>query len=254
MFSGSGDRYPTHVGGYLALEESGWIPERLIGVSGGAIVAAAIACGYSGDELVELILETLPGPSGLIDLSFWPFTRYGLVKGDRLLEKFREVFPPTFADVKTPLTVLASNFTKNRLEVFSTELTPEMDLPLAIRASISIPFVFRYVRHGGDVLVDGGMISNIPVDLYSDGEVVAFRIKGERETLDASSVVSYLSGMLSMFLTALDREHKEDAPHARILELSAPGSGIGFDMSEEEACELICSAKEQTRRIVESWR
>lgn len=64
------------------------------------------------------------------------------------------------------LKVIATNLTTRSLTVFSSELTPELALWEAVRASISIPFFFKPLKIGTGLFVDGGLLSNFPVWVF----------------------------------------------------------------------------------------
>lgn len=64
------------------------------------------------------------------------------------------------------LKVIATNLTTRSLTVFSSELTPDLTLWEAVRASISIPFFFKPFKIGAGLCVDGGLLSNCPVWVF----------------------------------------------------------------------------------------
>ena len=68
--------------------------------------------------------------------------------------------PATFADLKIPLRVTATDYYGHSLAVFDSG-----DLPSALAASAAIPAVFRPVQRDGKLLVDGGIYNPVPFDL-----------------------------------------------------------------------------------------
>lgn len=61
-----------------------------------------------------------------------------------------------------PLKIVGSNLSTRRLTLFSAETTPDVPVAEAVAASISIPLVFEPQKIGGEVFVDGGLVSNLP--------------------------------------------------------------------------------------------
>lgn len=253
--SGAGALYPAHVGVLQRLEESFLISDAT-GVSGGAIVDAALASGYStrDDALQALILSTLPGPNNLVDYSWWPFSRYGLIRGDRLLQQFRTTLAPTFRaafDVSgIKLSVVTADMSTRAFKVWSYDETPDADLPLVVRASMSIPLLFKYVEIDGHVHVDGGTLSNFPLDRYGTGaDVVGVRIFHTKEALAPDEILApipirsfrgYLSAVLDAMMQAMMREHVEDAMFAQLIRVRVEGlSGTDFAMTPAQARSLI---------------
>lgn len=64
--------------------------------------------------------------------------------------------------------VLATNLNKYETVIFDYINCPNMKITRAIRMSIGIPFVFTVQKYNGDVLVDGAIVNNYPIDLYGD--------------------------------------------------------------------------------------
>lgn len=64
------------------------------------------------------------------------------------------------------LKILATNLATRSLTVFSSELTPDLTLWEAVRASISIPFFFRPFKIGAGLFVDSGLLSSFPAWVF----------------------------------------------------------------------------------------
>lgn len=254
VLSGSGSVYPAHVGALEALVYSGRRVSRICGVSGGAVVASAFGAGYTaGDRaLRRLILQTLPSEQKLIDWSWWPFNGYGLIKGNRILEMLRRILPPTFKELKLPVDVVVVDLEAKEHVVFNPETTPEADLPLVVRASMSIPLVFSYVEMQQRLFVDGGVAANFPLDIYGTGEdVIGFRVRHEGEGKPINGFVDYIINVVDTMLEASVREHMEDAVFARTVNLKTKGSGLNFNLTRQEVERLMDEARDQTKEALE---
>lgn len=263
--------YPAHVGALRIIEtEHPGSLTHICGTSGGAIVAAARASGYEPrlasksrslrwtdrnvqGDLTKLILDTLPGPNCLIDYSWFPLYRYGLIKGDRILKAFREHLAPTFEAAYEAtgikLSVVTTDLTLRTFKVWSYDETPKADLPLAVRASMSIPGLFRYVKINGHVHVDGGVLANFPLDMYGTGkDVVGVRVYRGKESLTPDDPLEpnpifnfkdYAQTIIDAMMQTMMREHVGDAIHARLIRIKAPMDAMDFKMGVVPASKLI---------------
>lgn len=73
-----------------------------------------------------------------------------------------------FSDLKIPLAVIASNIDTGEMQVYDSNHNGNMEVAEAVRRSMSIPFTFQ-PRGGRKQFVDGGIFSNFPLWLFSDG-------------------------------------------------------------------------------------
>jgi NTE family protein len=89
----------------------------------------------------------------------WTFRGGGLIKGDRIVDKLRELIgAANIEDLPIPYTAVAVDLLAQREVWFSRG-----SLFDAIRASIAIPTVFRPHRYEGRLLVDGGLLNPVPI-------------------------------------------------------------------------------------------
>ncbi len=227
-------RAVAHAGAFAAARAAGVTFGRIAGTSGGSIVAALVAAGatpeFLAKELQELdfaglltppaknrtVFNKLPlkwrlarrlsagMPRKLLDLA----TFSGLHDSDRLdawiEERLQALVKPrralgvkgrvTFSELLIPLHVVATDFSTGKPRIWSLEETPNESVAHAVRCSCSIPFFFQPISHGGSLLVDGGVLSNLPSfafdRLRGTGGVrsVLSRILAFRLIEDASSV------------------------------------------------------------------
>lgn len=152
--SGGGARGLAHVGVLRALLEHDVVPDRLVGVSAGAIVAMLYAAGLSPDEMLKAIYAT--NPLRLIKVGL-PTT--GLTTLDYLEDKVRQFVPTNdFAALRYPVHIGITNLNTGIQELRSTG-----PLDKTIAASCSLPLMFKPVVIAGEHFVDGGVINNMPV-------------------------------------------------------------------------------------------
>jgi predicted acylesterase/phospholipase RssA len=113
---------------------------------------------------MEQILSEMKWLS-LIDLDM----KKWLLKGKKLEVFFERIFEwKTFSDTLIPLYITSTDIDTGERYVFTSGKLSE-----AVRASIGIPGVFVPYTHNGRGLFDGGLTSNLPVELLPEGRVVA---------------------------------------------------------------------------------
>jgi NTE family protein len=163
--SGSGTKISAHIGALWAIIDAGYTIVEIAGTSGGSICAALFACGMSIEEIYRLAMDMDFAP--LMAMSPWSImTGRGYCSGENLLRFLDEQTQgKRFSDLAVHLTIVSSDVSNERPHLFSNEFTPGTLVALASRASASIPVVFAPVLIGDAVLMDGGIVSNLPVDL-----------------------------------------------------------------------------------------
>lgn len=183
--SGGGARGAAHIGLLRALLEGGVVPNRIVGVSAGAIVATLYAAGLSPDEMMKEVLET-----SILRVIKVGNPLMGLTNLDYLKERIARLLPEnSFEGLKYPLYIGITNLNTGQQELLS-----EGPLHDILAASCSIPFVFKPVVIGDYKYVDGGVIRNMPVSpLLNDTDfVIGSNLMpfGLLPTADLSTVVS----------------------------------------------------------------
>lgn len=153
---GGAARGGAHLGVLKALDEAGIQVDYVAGTSIGALVGAVYAAGTI-DEL-ESFARGLEWRQMVTFLDV-AFPSSGLIDGQKVTRFIEElVGHRSFVGLSPPLSVVASDL-NGGLEV----VIHDGDLVDAIRASISVPGIFRPVRKGGALLVDGGLVNPVPV-------------------------------------------------------------------------------------------
>jgi len=152
-----GARGLAHVGVIKALQEAGVPVDVIAGSSMGALVGAAYASNLSVDGLEEFSREFTW--RSMFRLFLPTISREGLIDGKKIKEILQEkIGCRTFEELRLPLALETTDLETGELYTLT-----QGDLISAVRASISIPLVFTPVRLDGRILVDGGLVSPVPV-------------------------------------------------------------------------------------------
>jgi NTE family protein len=187
VIGGGGARAFAAAGVARAIVEAGTPIDVVCGVSAGALVAALLAMDLSYDELVERCV----GASRRVD---YTVPVYALTTGRNWSLTLRTLFGDTrIEDLPLPYFCTSVNLSAAELVVHERG-----SLVHAVRASTAIPGILPPVWHEGDLLVDGGLMNNLPVDLARErpgvGRVLAVDVAALREHEAQEQFGYYLSG------------------------------------------------------------
>lgn len=157
VFSGGGARAYTHIGALRAIRELGLPIDFAGGASMGAVVAACIAKGWDDEEIDWRIRDAFVKSDPLGDFNL-PVV--GMVKGRRVNQRLQEHFGETeIGDLSIPFFALSTNLTTGNIHLHTSG-----SLRKALRATISLPGILPPFVDGKDVLVDGAVLDNFPVE------------------------------------------------------------------------------------------
>lgn len=154
-----GARGFAHLGVIKVLAEENIPIDYIAGSSMGALVGAFYSAGINIPNLYKIA-------KAFKRKYYLDFTvpKMGFIAGDRLKELIR-IFThgKNIEDLNIPLAIVATNLKKGERVIFRQG--PVAD---AVRASISIPGIFVPEKIGGQMLVDGGVIDRLPVQVVKD--------------------------------------------------------------------------------------
>ncbi|MFZ3122111.1 MAG: patatin-like phospholipase family protein [Thermodesulfovibrionales bacterium] len=145
----------AHIG-VLKVLESNKIPvHMIIGTSAGSFVGSLYAYGYNAFELQKLSFSIEKG-----DVADLTIPDNGFIKGEKLEAYINRILKNTpLEKLKIPFYAVATDIQSGKEVVFGSGNTGT-----AVRASCSIPGIFRPVNILGKLYVDGGVVSPVAVD------------------------------------------------------------------------------------------
>lgn len=180
VLSGGGARAYSHIGVIRAIRERGVPIDFVGGASMGAVIAACVAMGWDDDEIDRRIRKAFVESNPLGDYNL-PVV--GMVKGRRVNARLEEHFGDVdIGDLKLPFYALSTNLTNGR-----THIHRSGRLRSALRATISLPGILPPVVDGDDILVDGAVLNNFPVEIMRElhqGFIVGSDVSGQPEGLN----------------------------------------------------------------------
>lgn len=157
VLSSGGPRGFAYIGAIDELLDRGYEITSVAGTSIGSLIGGMYAAGRLPEVKKWLFSLDTWKIFTLMDLSI---SRNHLVNGDRVINALREIVPDiNIEDLEIPYKAIATDFYTGEEVVFDRG-----DMFHAIRASISIPSLFRPVKYAGRTLIDGGIANTMPMD------------------------------------------------------------------------------------------
>lgn len=175
VLAGGGARGFAHIGVMKALREAGVPFDHLGGTSMGAIIAAGMALEWSLEELTERVRAAFVEANPLSD---YTVPLIALVRGKKVSNLLRQNFGDVrIEEMPKPFFCVSSDLTTGRIHDHRSGA-----LWRALRASVALPGILPPVTHHGHLLVDGGVMNNLPVDVMRQretGPIIASDVTGE---------------------------------------------------------------------------
>ncbi len=158
ILSGGGARGFVHVGLLRVMELYQMKPKIVIGTSAGALIGAFYACGYSADEMMNIVKKF--NKERVMEKAFsnLPISVISWKPIDEFLSKYLK--DKKIEDLKVKLAIVATNIQTGQIEVFT-----KGNLLKAVEASCSIPGFFPPVKIGNNYYVDGGILLDDPISI-----------------------------------------------------------------------------------------
>jgi predicted acylesterase/phospholipase RssA/CRP-like cAMP-binding protein len=180
VLSGGGVRGAGHAGVIRALREAGVPIDIVGGTSAGASMAGAVA----QERDYEAMLQAIGNAFGTMQ-NDWTIPLVSLLSGRRFDDCFYTFCGDTqIEDLWLPLFCVSANLTRARIQVHRRG-----SLLKSLLASMRAPAVYPPILWDGDLLVDGGIIDNVPVDIMRGyegcGTVIASDVSSEGHMCDA---------------------------------------------------------------------
>ncbi len=223
-----GPRGLAHIGILKVLERNGIHPDIIAGSSIGALVGGIYSCTGNADEVerlahsadMKVVLSTL----------FDPSLRTGIIKGEKAEAFLREkVGDPDIASLSPRFVAVATDCTTGDAVLFDHGSLVE-----AVRASISIPFMFQPVDMNGHLLVDGGLTQVVPARIartYGADVVIAVNLNARLvEPVSAKQrSMTILRKIAQQSITILQYNLARENCAAADLVIAPEVDGIGWD-------------------------
>ena len=279
VLAGGGALGMAHVGVLKVLEEERIPISYVAGTSMGSIVGAAFATGQTVPSMEKVLIESdwdqmfsdgvsrdevafrdkagvnreIYGDTKISVSDGKLVTPFGAVQGQRLLPVLQRLYdnaPPSPADFdsfRVPLRVIAAD-----IETGDAVVVSKGDLATAVRASMSVPGVFAPVEMDGRLLVDGGIVNNLPMDVVRGmgaDRLIVVELNADFKKKDELQNPLSVSGQIISLLLAQNSAIQKKTLTKRdvLIEPNLKGySAVDFG----KAAELIKLGEEAARKVV----
>ena len=286
-FSGGGIKALAYSGVLKAMEDRKLQHQirRVAGASGGSMIAALFAVGYHADE-IKTIMETTDfekfkdGGWSVFGAIYRFCNYFGIYEGDYaenwiegLLKERSEISNITFLQVfekfGIDLIITGTSLSKKLTYYYNYFSHPEMKVAHAVRISISYPIVFKPVKEVSgpttELLVDGGMLNNYPINYFFpptpvgdedsekenpgnideiDYETIGFLLLGGGlkpghriyyGNTEIKNVVEYCEDLIDTLCLQIERQHIKDKYWQRTVAINTENvSAMDFNLTDEQ--------------------
>jgi len=182
---------------------------EFIGVSAGALLCLVFSIGYTPLELDKFVLEFKfdklidPHIDNLLE-------KRGLDDGEILKAAIQQflikkkldeniTFSELYKKTNKKLVFIASNITKNVIEIIDHNTYPDMPIWQGILITSALPLLFQPIQYNENYLIDGGVFDNYPIDLFMDDKNDMLGINLSVHIKDIDFNVDFFEYMIKLF-------------------------------------------------------
>ena len=247
VLGAGGARGFCHIGVIEVLQENKIPIDIITGCSMGALVGGGIASGVSTADMRRVASRVTNRTVFDIDIRnfFRNLRTGGLARGNRAMKLFKQSVGPNQLIENCPIkfAAIATDLRSHELFVFKSGKLSD-----AVRASISIPVVFKPVIKGEQVLVDGGVLKRMPIsearDLGAEFIIAVDAVGSPNELQNTSSL-----GIFDISYESMDwRSARNEGRDADVLIL--PDMGAKSSMQFKNNIEAIEAGREATKKAI----
>jgi NTE family protein len=253
VLGGGAARGFAHVGVIRALEQEKIPIDMIVGTSVGSLIGAIYANDMNSFELewTAFALEK----DDLFDYGIMSaFTGMGLAKGDKLEEFVKKTVPvANIENLKLPFAAVATDLNRGKRIVLDRGSVAK-----AVHASSAIPGVFNPVDYQGRLLVDGGVVDNIPISVAREKGadiVIAVDISENVTNFNITNLVDVMLQSVNIMFSENVGYQKKDAD---VLISPAVGNVGTLDFTQKKRCmqagiDAAQKAIPEIRKKIEEW-
>ncbi len=190
VLGSGGARGIAHVGFLQAMEENGIKPDCVSGCSMGSVVGGLYCKGMKPSEMFDIVKGLKS--SDIIDLDLVGFSNKAILKTAKMTKRIEDLFGGvTFSKLKIPFTCNAFDMNKGKTVWFTRG-----SVSMGVRASSSIPIVFKPVEVRDKLLIDGGVVMRMPIEgvkKMGAEVIVGVDVLGKlRKTYDDKNMITHV--------------------------------------------------------------
>jgi NTE family protein len=242
VLGGGGARGIAHIGVLEVLEENNIPIKRIIGTSAGAFVGACYAAGKL--EEFKKVMNVFIRKKDVFSFFFSMPSLESMFNGKKMDAAIYELTKDLkIEDLKIPFAAVAFDLIKGERVVFD-----KGDLFTAVRASVSIPGVFKPLKWGDSILIDGGVTDAVPTEvakMYKDDMIVAVSLSRPHslkgDTFNFLKVMSYAAEAETRELSRIKESYADV-----IIKPNSMSGTFAFEQKDE----LIKEGRKATLKVL----
>lgn len=253
VLGGGAARGFAHIGVIRALEQEKIPIDLIVGTSVGSLIGAIYAGDMNSFELewTAFLLEK----DSIFDYGIMnAFSGMGLATGNKLEEFVRtKIKTPNIENLRIPFVAVATDLNRGTRVVLDRGSVAK-----AVHASSAIPGVFNPVDHQGRLLVDGGVMDNIPIAVARERGadiVIAVDISENVANFNITNIVDVMLQAVNIMFNENVRYKKKESD---VLISPQVGSVAMLDFTQKKRCmqagiEATQKAMPEIRKKIEEW-
>jgi NTE family protein len=257
--SGGGVRGLAHIGVLKVLDEAGIPIYAVAGTSAGGLIGALYAAGVSPQQMTEEALR-MASPRRLLSFVNRTLPLRGILSAQKVTEYLENFLDDlTFDQLRIPLAVVAVDLNSGQKVVLNEGRVVD-----AVRATTALPGLFSPVQRGEQLLVDGGLLDNLPAGVVrrmGAERVVAVDISTDETSLvslteelkrrpfvpdSLAEMADVLWRSLAVMMRDVNRRSLEEARPDLLIRPAIP-AGVTVLTGLTRAAEVIAAGEEATR-------
>lgn len=279
VFEGGGIKGVAYIGAIKSLIENQIYSniKRVSGASVGSLTALLLSLGYSYDEIYDEIMSfdfksLLDDSFGVIRDTIRVLSHYGWHPGKVLSNWVEELIVKktgnhalTFLDLHKlnlgpDLYVLVSNLSTGKVEIFSYECDCNFPISIIVRASMSVPLMFKAIKINDNLYVDGGLLNNFPIRIFDQRRfidqnddrsscinygTIGFRLGNNMASESINRIDSfpaYINALVDSMMSLQELRHSDESDWVRTIQIPTfDYTLMDFDLNESDKNILIQS-------------
>jgi NTE family protein len=212
----------------------------------GGAIGGLVAAGFDIEEIEDFVLST-PWYR-IVDIGIG---KQGLVAGNKVYAMLLQYLEQKgLGDIQIehlpiPFRAVSVDLVKGEVFIFD-----KGSLSLAIRATTSVPGFFQPVKYEDKVLVDGGVLNNLPADITrKEGAeiVIAVDVEREREEREPRNMFDVLNRSLSLMMVEMRRSNLR---FADVIFRPQVGHYQAYDITKIKEC-IEAGEREAEQKVTE---
>ena len=195
----------AHIGVLKALDEFNIKISFISGTSIGSLIAAFTAFGFDWKSIKEIALSL-----DWMDISTISLSQYGLLSNKNIGELIsNKIKNPQFENSNIPLAVITTDISNGKKVIITKGRVDN-----AVMASTSIPGLFAPVEINNDLLVDGGIVENVPISPlknFGADYIIAVDLNAGRNQKRPENIIEVLLNTFDFTIMTATKLQTEEA-------------------------------------------